>query len=228
MWTDRLCRLLGFEIPFQRLRISLGETGPTAKAVPGFLRAGTFGARQNADGSIRISGGWRVPGVAHDLSTDDLRHIRLWLPEFYRRRRDVRLSIDPTLIWHDLAYLACGTASRLFPRGYEPRIVKEDVLNRLRALVAVVPELDGIRIHRWFGAALEITPDLEPVIGWLPDTNAYVVSGFSGHGFILGPVAAGAAAAAVTDGVGPDVDLSAYRPERFAEAGFTPRRGALF
>ena len=58
IWTPRLCGQLGVHIPFQRVRVPVGVTGPLARGtVPGFLRAGRFGARQNADGTVRITGG---------------------------------------------------------------------------------------------------------------------------------------------------------------------------
>jgi sarcosine oxidase subunit beta len=73
--------------------------------------------------------------------------------------------------------------------------------------------------HHWAGL-YEMTPDAHPLIGRLePLTNAYVVAGFSGHGFMHGPIAGKLVAEIMLDGRPHTLqDISALSPTRFGAA----------
>jgi sarcosine oxidase subunit beta len=70
--------------------------------------------------------------------------------------------------------------------------------------------------HHWAGL-YEVSPDAHPLIGRLePLDNAYVVAGFSGHGFMHGPIAGKLLAEIMLDGHASSLDISALNPNRFA------------
>ena len=78
------------------------------------------------------------------------------------------------------------------------------------------PQLADVRpVERWAGA-IDVLPDEIPALGPVPGIDGlFVATGFSGHGFGIGP-AAGEVMAALAAGAEPAVDLAAFRPERFA------------
>lgn len=77
--------------------------------------------------------------------------------------------------------------------------------------------------HHWAGL-YEMSPDAHPLIGRLePLQNAYVVAGFSGHGFMHGPVAGLLLAEVILDGHASTLDIDALRPTRFALHAAGPR-----
>ena len=230
IWVPRLCDQLGVHIPCQRVRVPVGVTGPVAQGtVPGLFRAGRFGARQNADGTIRIIGGYRVSWTIHDFTFDDVKDLGLWGKVFLKHREALSFGIDLGVLRHDLARLFRRRETDAFPVGQVPRITRSTLLERLRMLNLLIPRTTGVRIQRWFGGVVEITPDLKPVMGLLPGwSNAYVSGGFSGHGFILGPGSGRVMADVVCGAEEPITDLADFRPERFTEAGFTIRDEALF
>ena len=79
LWSPDLCDQLGFHIPMQRVRAPAVETGPMPPGtIPGFVRGSTFGAKQNRNGTIRITGGYRFSAMLHDLSLRDFRDLRVW------------------------------------------------------------------------------------------------------------------------------------------------------
>jgi len=73
--------------------------------------------------------------------------------------------------------------------------------------------------HHWAGL-YEMTPDAHPLIGRLePLSNAYVVAGFSGHGFMHGPIAGKLLAEIMLDGHPRTIpELSMLSPTRFGVA----------
>jgi glycine/D-amino acid oxidase-like deaminating enzyme len=219
VWSSQLCDLLGLHIPMQRVRAPAAETGPVPRgSIPGFLRGASFGARQNRNGTVRITGGYRYSAMLHDLSLRDFRDLRLWAPPLWQNRKDVSFRLDPKLLAAELrcgwARLRSGNRSTVVPQDYNPSARPRDRRGQLRDLGRFVPALQGARILRAFAGVIDLTPDLEPVIGRVPGLeNAYVSTGFSGHGYIYGPGACRGLAGLVLDG-DPGVDLAAYRPER--------------
>ena len=71
--------------------------------------------------------------------------------------------------------------------------------------------------HHWAGL-YEMTPDAHPIIGRVVGVdNAYIVAGFSGHGFMHGPIAGKLVAELILDGCTSTLDIAALSPSRFAE-----------
>jgi sarcosine oxidase subunit beta len=79
-----------------------------------------------------------------------------------------------------------------------------------------MPLLEGSGLaHHWAGL-YEMTPDAHPLVGRLePLANAYVVAGFSGHGFMHGPIAGKLLAEVILDGGATSLDIESLRPNRF-------------
>jgi len=80
-----------------------------------------------------------------------------------------------------------------------------------------IPQLSDLRVvHAWAGA-IDTTPDLIPIISDVATLPGfYVATGFSGHGFALGP-AAGELVADMVTGAKPMMDISPYRLSRFTD-----------
>ncbi len=221
MWSGDLLDPLGLHVPMQRVRAPAAETGPVpANSIPGFLRGSTFGARQNRNGSVRITGGYRYSAMLHDLSFRDLRDLRTWAPALWQNRKDVRFRVDGSILAGEIARgygrLRRRQTGTTVPQHYNPTARPRDRQAQLRDLARFVPALRGARIHRAFAGVMDLTPDLQPVIGQLPGLrNAFVSTGFSGHGYIYGPGACRGVASLIVDGA-PAVDLEPFRPERLA------------
>lgn len=87
----------------------------------------------------------------------------------------------------------------------------------LTAAVQRFPLLEHAGLaHHWAGL-YEMSPDAHPVIGRMaPFDNAFVLAGFSGHGFMHGPIAGRLLAEVMLDGAAHSLDISALDPNRFA------------
>ena len=222
LWSPDLCRLLGLHIPMQRVRAPAVETGPMLPGtIRGFVRGSTFGAKQNRNGTIRITGGYRFSAMLHDLSLRDFRDLRIWGPAVWQNRKDVSLRLDPAGLRAELAALVAARRAPdgglVVPQRYEPPSRPRDRFRQLHDLARLVPALKTARIHRSFSGVMDLLPDLQPVLGRIPSTdNAYIAGGFSGHGFMYGPGACRAVAELITTGTST-IDLHDYRPERLNE-----------
>jgi glycine/D-amino acid oxidase-like deaminating enzyme len=220
LWSPDLCDQLGFHIPMQRVRAPAVETGPVpAGTIPGFLRGATYGAKQNRNGTVRVTGGYRFSAMLHDLSLRDFRDLGIWGPALWQNRKDVSFRLDVRGLGAELAAKLSGLArggGMRFPQRWEPPSNPHDRDRQLADLARVVPSMRHARVHRYFSGVMDLLPDLEPVVGRVPGTtNAYVAGGFSGHGYMYGPGACVAMAELILTGE-TEVDLGPYRPERLA------------
>ena len=102
-------------------------------------------------------------------------------------------------------------ATRILDPEPNPAIVEESRKNLVRAF----PAFASARIAQSWGGLIDSTPDSVPVIG---PVNAvpgfFLMSGFSGHGFGIGP-GAGRLMAELVTGATPVVDPAPFRFERF-------------
>lgn len=223
LWSPNLCDLLGFHIPMQRVRAPAAETEPMPLGtIPGFLRGSTFGARQNADGTIRLTGGFRYSAMLHDISFRDLRDLPIWGPAVWKNRKDISFRISGKVMADEVGsawkrWRTNGNGQTFVPQGYDPTSRPRDRQRQLEDLGRLIPAVRSVRIRRAFAGVIDLIPDLQPVIGVVPGwDNAYISGGFSGHGYMYGPGACKAMADLIIDN-DPKIDLTPYRPERLNE-----------
>ncbi len=81
-----------------------------------------------------------------------------------------------------------------------------------------VPRLAGAEVMRGVTGIYDMTPDSRPLLGAIPEIRGqYVCAGFSGMGFKISPAVGLVMSELVLDGKGKSVDISAFRPNRFAD-----------
>ena len=102
--------------------------------------------------------------------------------------------------------------------GFDERVDEDWELVHMEAAVERLPLLaEAGRLSHWAGL-YEVTPDAHPIIGDVPDLRGYyVITGFSGHGFMHGPGAGLLLAEMITDGQTSTLDISMLDYNRFAE-----------
>jgi len=84
-----------------------------------------------------------------------------------------------------------------------------------RALTDVYPPARRLRLMRQWAGMYDVTPDHRPILGEVPGLDGYHhICGFSGHGFMLGPVSAKRMAKHITTGE-PDEIIESLSLARF-------------
>lgn len=101
------------------------------------------------------------------------------------------------------------------------------VAKGLQRLRQTYPSLNGLEVAASWGGMVDSTPDLIPVISPIAATpGLFVASGFSGHGFGVGP-AAGRLAADLICGDAPCVDPRPFRYERMLDGRALAKPGMM-
>ncbi len=101
--------------------------------------------------------------------------------------------------------------------GLDQSIDEDWELTALERAAARMPMLEHAgRLTGWAGL-YEVTPDAHPIFGPTPVEGFWLVGGFSGHGFMHGPISGLLVAEFILDGQANTVDVSSLDLARFNE-----------
>ncbi|MFW5942651.1 MAG: NAD(P)/FAD-dependent oxidoreductase [Chloroflexota bacterium] len=102
--------------------------------------------------------------------------------------------------------------------GFDESVDEEWELVHMENAIERLPLLQKAGLMSHWAGLYEVTPDAHPIIGPVPALDGYyVVTGFSGHGFMHGPVAGLLMAEFILDGEATTLDVSMLDYERFEE-----------
>lgn len=102
--------------------------------------------------------------------------------------------------------------------GFDQNVDEEWEFTHMEAAIKRLPQLAHTgRLSGWAGL-YEVTPDAHPVLGAVAQIEGYfLVTGFSGHGFMHGPVAGLLMSEFILDGTASTLDVSMLDYQRFAD-----------
>ena len=216
-WSRRFCGNLGIHLPQLSVVNSVQRTAPLAGGPQVSAAGAKFAFRKRLDGGYSIS--HRVLSVA-DIVPDSFALFFRFLPALWADRASLRLRLGRRFI--EEARLARRWAlDRTSPfeqvRVLDPEpvaAVLDEALDSLRRTYPVFATAEVA--ERWAGC-IDVTPDVVPVISNVDSLPGLTLAtGFSGHGFGIGP-GAGRLAADLVTGVAPVVDPSPFRYSRFTD-----------
>jgi len=101
--------------------------------------------------------------------------------------------------------------------GFVQNVDEEFELVNLDAATARIPILEKAGLVSHWAGLYEVTPDAHPIFGSTPVEGFYLVGGFSGHGFMHGPISGKLMAEYILDGNFKSVDVSMLDLARFGE-----------
>jgi len=226
-WSSRLARTLGLSLPQRWVRGTVARTTTAPPTTACAVWGPGVAFRQRRDGAFNIAAGGALD---HDVTLDSLRQLRFFLPNFWKNKTMFRFHVGRPLL-ASLAAALPGSAARRRPlvwdRGLEPQPNPVKVRRSLAELQRVLPALPALGIARSWAGYIDAAPDLVPVLGEVPQLKGFVLAtGFSGHGFAMGPIAGRLVSEIVLDGK-PSLDLSAFRFSRFSEGALGRPRNVL-
>jgi sarcosine oxidase subunit beta len=104
------------------------------------------------------------------------------------------------------------------PDDFPQRASDESLEEIIERACGRVPKLAGAEVMRGVTGVYDMTPDSRPLLGEIPGIGGlYVCAGFSGMGFKISPAIGLVMSELVLDREGSSVDISQFRPSRFAD-----------
>jgi sarcosine oxidase subunit beta len=113
--------------------------------------------------------------------------------------------------------LLTGMSNNAEPPGYDQNVDPEWELVHMEAAIARMPLLEKAGLASNLAGLYEVTPDAHPIFGKTPVAGFYLISGFSGHGFMHGPIGGKLMAEIILDGHAHTLDVSMLDLARFSE-----------
>ncbi len=215
-WTSRILSWLDIEMPQMRIRGSVGRTMPVERLSTIAAWTPSLGFVQRKDNCFTVSG---LDITEHDLSIESLRYAKYFFREFLDNRDLISLHFGhPFLL--DLIGRLPGSNAMKDPlrraRISEPTPNTKQIEKCLEELYKTFPSIAGTPLKKAWAGHIDVTPDMLPVLdGSCGPEGLIVASGFSGHGFGIGP-GAGATIAELASGKTPKIDLANFKLDRFA------------
>src|SRR5579872_2850444 len=221
-WSRLFCGNLGIDLPQLKVLGSVMRTekldgGPEISA-----SGGLFGYRKRMDGGYTVA----TLGVRTiDLVPDNFRLLPQYLPAVRLHWKKLRFRVGGRFAeeWRTKRKWALDEATpfeavrTLDPAG-DPF-----VLERAKNSIAEsFPAFRDIKIAESWGGMIDVMPDAIPVISAVDKLPGFfIATGFSGHGFGIGP-GAGRLVADMVSGGPTIVDPAPFRLSRFTD-GSNPR-----
>lgn len=223
VWSARLLRGVGIDLPVRIVRATVAGTtpiDPLTEIAVGYHPVVSF--RQRRDGTLYIASS----GGDHDVTLQSFRHLRMFLPNYLKNRRMLRIHVGRPLgrdvtnaVLHRRRHRRPWRTERVLAPSASEEKVREGVIEFRK----MFPDLEFEVAHTWAGY-IDSTPDAVPVIDLLDRPAGLVIAtGFSGHGFGMGPIVGRVTTELVVDG-NPSFDLSAFRLSRFADGSYKEPR----
>jgi len=216
-WSSLFCANLGLRLPQLKVLSSVMRTAPLAGGPSTCGYSSEVGYRKRLDGGYTLAKG---SGYIVPIVPDSWRYLR----EFWPTIRKEATALNPR--WNAQSLFEWRTPRRWRldgPSPFEERRVLDPAphapLNgqALSAMQTLFPVFRDVPVVQHWAGYIDVTPDVIPYISPIASLPGLVVAtGFSGHGFGIGP-AAGRLAAQLATGDTPSVDPAPFRHERFAD-----------
>ena len=213
-WSTLFCRRHGVRLPQVSVLASVFRTAPAPEAVDIGLATPGYCMRRDRDGACVVA--MRSDAVL-PLTADVFRFALPFLPMARQGWRALKPRLDSASV----ASFLQGSAWKLdAPSPFEavrvldPAPHMPTLATALAQLRAAHPQLAGVEISQSWGGMIDHTPDAVPVISAVDALPGFfIATGFSGHGFGIGP-GAGHLAADLVSGATPLVDPYPFRFRR--------------
>ncbi len=214
-WTSLFCGSLGINVPQLKVRGTVARTAPAENVLNGNVFDDRLGIRRRQDGGYSIAHG---SVLEHLVTPSSFRYFRQFIPALKEELRILRISFGREFFqeWRTprswpLDRPSPFEATRVLNPAPSKRVLK----GMRRNLDTLFPQLASTPIVESWAGMIESSPDIVPMIGAIDSLPGFhIATGFSGHGFGIGP-GAGKAIAAMLMAQDSEIDLSAFRLGRF-------------
>lgn len=214
-WSRLFCGNLGVNFPQLKVRASVLSTSPVSIPQDLAINGLDFTCRKRADGGYTVA---QFGSSFADIVPDSFRLFRQFLPAWMDNNTLVQLRFGRRF-FEELALPRHFGSESISPfelhRVLDPIPSRAVAISALRKLASSFPAFNGAEIAHTWGGYIDVTPDSLPVMSPVESVPGfYLASGFSGHGFGIGP-AAGEFMAEMIQCKNTTVDATPFRLSRF-------------
>ena len=213
-WSSYFCRSLGISVPQLKVRGTVARTNAVETKINGTIFDRQLSIRKRNDGGYTVAHGSTFD---HAITPSSLKYSKKYLRALINEFSVLKLSIGTDFI-DELAAPKHWDLDKKSPfemnRVLNPKPNKKTISQIQKKLGEVYPELKNANIVESWAGMVETTPDVVPVISHIDKIPGFYLStGFSGHGFGIGPGAGSVISKLIQNK--PTIDLAEFRLDRF-------------
>jgi len=216
-WSSLFLGNLRVRLPQLKVMNSVLRTNPVEGGPEQTVWATNFAMRKRQDGGYTISSGHES---IVNIVPKSFCYARDFIPALRANWRALkfRFGLDFLTEMAQPNHWPLDEASPFeYVRVLDPRPSKKLTDKAYAHARRAFPILENVAIAQRWGGYMDVSPDAVPVISALEQIpGLFVATGFSGHGFGIGP-AAGRLMADLVLGRAPVVDATAFRFNRFSD-----------
>ena len=221
-WTSLFCRSLDVSVPQLKVRGTVARTAPADNVLDGCLYDHRVSLRRREDGGYTVAAGTMLD---HPITPSTFRYGFKYMRALMMEIKNLHLSIGNEFFeeWSTPKTWALDAESPFEKtRVLNPKPDRRVLKGIRENLDEIFPQLATAELVESWAGMIETTPDVVPIIDEADSLPGfYIATGFSGHGFGIGP-GAGKAIAGMLTGNDSGIDLKEFRLSRFFDG--TPIR----
>ncbi len=226
IWSSLFCGNHGVALPQLRIQNNVMRTTPAPSVFEGAIWAADLALRRREDGGYTVAHGYQAD---FHLGPDALRWMSDFMPAWRHEKNALKLRLSRQSLREMVTrrrWSLDDTSPFEATRVMNPKPYRNVIIETFSNLVHTFPALSGVGIEETWAGLIDVTPDAIPVISAVDGVPGFhLATGFSGHGFGIGP-GAGRVTAELVTGQTPSVDLTPFRFRRFADGMPNPFGGA--
>ena len=227
-WSSLFCRRHGIDLPQAGIRSTVFATTPGPEVTPGGLVTPDFTLSRRLDGSYIVAAQDRG---RLEVTPQGMRYARQFWPTFKSRRKSLKIGVGRSFLGGPEAIAGKWSMDRPTPfekhRVFAPPPDTSIAAPALAKVKAAYPGLAGLGIGGMWAGWIDMMPDGIPVISPVETLPGFfLATGFSGHGFGIGP-GAGRLAADLITGDPASVDPTAFRYSRLVDGANLAAAGMM-
>ncbi len=226
-WSSYFFRSLGIKVPQLKVRGTVARTAACESILEGNVFDELLGIRRRDDGGYSVAHG---SILQHGITPSTLRWSVKFIPALLQEINTLSISFGKDF-FDELRMPKTWALDAESPfektRVLDPAPSARVLRGIRQNLDTMFPQLKDVPIVEAWAGMVETTPDVVPMIGpvdGLPGMN--IATGFSGHGFGLGP-GAGKAIAGMLTGADTGIDLQPLRLGRFFDGSRIQPQSAI-
>ncbi|MEL6287427.1 MAG: FAD-binding oxidoreductase [Pseudomonadota bacterium] len=199
-WSRHFCKRHGIRLKQLNVKASVLRTAPAPDVVTGGFAAPDFSIRRREDGGYSLA---RGGATTYAVVPDGLRWFTDFWPSYWEEKHRMKVRIDRTFfdeLFADTRWSLDAPTVFEKHRTLEPQADTAVLGQAFRAMKAAFPELAPVTAAEQWAGMIDATPDAVPVISGVDALPGFfIATGFSGHGFGIGPGAGRLAAELTTN-----------------------------
>ncbi len=216
-WSRLFAGNAEIELPQLKVMNTVMRSSPTDAGPEAAFWSDEFAIRKRSDGGYSIASGHEN---TVDIVPDSFRLARQFLPAFRQEWRSLRFRLSQrwlTEMRQDRKWLPTDVTPFEHCRVLDPEPSQKVLRRAWTQARKALPALDAVEVVQSWAGMIDVTPDAVPVISGVERVpGLYIATGFSGHGFGIGP-GAGRLVADLVMQTAPCVDPAAFRLSRFTD-----------